>query len=664
MQKHLKQSIRVPVVRRRARSCIRLLSVLVGSYIVCLLWSKVFTPKYAELPFAVDFGSNSFVMQGKPVQIMSGAMHYFRVLPELWEDRLTTMQASGLNTVETYVEWSSHEPEEGHFDFEGQQDLVRFLRIAHKLGFMVILRPGPYICAERDFGGFPYWLLRNGSSMQLRTSDKSYLFYVDRFLTKVFEKVRPLLIGNGGPVIMVQLENEYGFHKACDTSYMAHLRDLAWAQLGRDVVLFTIDSIYGNMIKCGSVGGVLTTVNFGTSTDPRHAFARKSRHQMSGPLMNSELYVGWVDHWGKPHHLVNATSLAQRIRTLLAMRASFNLYMFHGGTNFGFKAGANTDKGFRTQLTSYDYDAPINEAGDATEKFKVIRDVIAEFFPHRVMRDIPPPKKKMALGKLVLKRIFGLKELRRMTSNASVTSRYPLTFEQVGHDYGFMLYETRIDFQPTVPSHLNVHGVRDRGYVYLDGAFAGIVSRAKLLDTFIDAKPNQTLSILVENQGRVNFGNFISDSKGIVKNVTLNHRLLEDWEMRPIRLSNAAWLREPAALDQLRRLGRDPPESAARGLSVYATTFALNESQRLYDSFLLLDQWTKGVAFLNGFNLGRYWTAAGPQTTLYVPAQIFKNEGNLLVLMELEAVHSDSTGYGSVEFVSEPRMNAPVRWPV
>ncbi|XP_049521115.1 beta-galactosidase [Dermacentor silvarum] len=600
---------------------------------------------FAKLPFAVDFGSKSFVMQGRPMQIMSGAIHYFRVLPALWEDRLITMQASGLNTVETYVEWSSHEPEEGHFDFEGQQDLVRFLRIAHKLGFMVILRPGPYICAERDFGGFPYWLLRNGSSMRLRTSDKTeetcvsaYLFYVDRYLTKVFEQVRPLLIGNGGPIIMLQVENEYGFYKACDSSYMVHLRDLAWAHLGRDVVLFTADSSDDNMIKCGSVDGVLTTVNFGTGMEPRRAFSRKWRHQMSGPLMNSELYVGWLDHWGEPHHLVNATHLAQTIRTLLAMKASFNLYMFHGGTNFGFKTGANMAKGFQPQLTSYDYDAPINEAGDATEKFKVIRDAIAE--------------------------IFGLEELRWLMSNASVRSRYPLTFEQVGHDYGFMLYETRINFQPSVPSHLNVRGVRDRGYVYLDGAFIGIVSREEVTDALIDVKPNQTLSILVENQGRINFGNFISDRKGIVKNVTLDYRRLEGWEMIPIRLSNAVWLREPGALERLRRLSRDPPESSGRGLSVYATTFALNESQRLYDSFLRLDQWTKGVAFLNGFNLGRYWTAAGPQTTLYVPAQIFKDEGNVLVLMELEAVHSESTGHGSAEFVSEPKMNAPVRWPV
>ncbi|KAH7952777.1 hypothetical protein HPB49_001066 [Dermacentor silvarum] len=444
--------------------------------------------------------------------------------------------------MHSYVEWSSHEPEEGHFDFEGQQDLVRFLRIAHKLGFMVILRP-------------------------------AYLFYVDRYLTKVFEQVRPLLIGNGGPIIMLQVENEYGFYKACDSSYMVHLRDLAWAHLGRDVVLFTADSSDDNMIKCGSVDGVLTTVNFGTGMEPRRAFSRKWRHQMSGPLMNSELYVGWLDHWGEPHHLVNATHLAQTIRTLLAMKASFNLYMFHGGTNFGFKTGANMAKGFQPQLTSYDYDAPINEAGDATEKFKVIRDAIAE-------------------------------------------------------------------------------------------AFIGIVSREEVTDALIDVKPNQTLSILVENQGRINFGNFISDRKGIVKNVTLDYRRLEGWEMIPIRLSNAVWLREPGALERLRRLSRDPPESSGRGLSVYATTFALNESQRLYDSFLRLDQWTKGVAFLNGFNLGRYWTAAGPQTTLYVPAQIFKDEGNVLVLMELEAVHSESTGHGSAEFVSEPKMNAPVRWPV
>ncbi|XP_077520537.1 beta-galactosidase-like [Amblyomma americanum] len=596
---------------------------------------------------------------------MSGAIHYFRVLPKLWEDRLRTMQAAGLNAIETYVEWSSHEPEEGRFEFGGQQDIVRFLGIAHRLGLMVILRPGPYICAERDFGGLPYWLLRNGTSIRLRTMDKKYLFYADRYLKKVYEKVRPLLINNGGPIIMVQVENEYGSFSACDSAYMAHLRDLAWAQLGRDVTLFTVDVDNDNMLKCGAVQGTLTTVDFGTGVDPRGPFARKRRHQKAGPLINSEMYTGWLDHWGEQHHVVNASLLARRIRTVLAMKASFNLYMFHGGTNFGFKTGANLENGFRPQPTSYDYDAPINEAGDATPKLKAIRDVIAEFFPDRAKRPIPAPKQKMALGKLALKRMFGLKEMRQLMRNLSVKSPYPLTFERVGHGYGYMLYETRLSFQPPAPSLLKLHGVRDRGYVYLDDTFRGIVSRTDgVFEVFIEAKAQQTLSILVENQGRINYGDFIADPKGIVENVTLDERTLTDWKMMPLDLSKGNWLRDAGALEKIHRQGGRSVHVHNDGLSVYATTFALPESQTARDSFLRLSHWTKGVAFLNGFNLGRYWTPAGPQKTLYVPGVLFKQKDNILLIMELEVTRSASVGYCSVQFVDEPNINASVRWPL
>ncbi|KAL1432623.1 hypothetical protein MTO96_012848 [Rhipicephalus appendiculatus] len=301
------------------------------------LWLSYFRPS-----FTVDYPGNSFVMNGQRVQIMSGAIHYFRILPALWEDRLKTMQASGLNTIETYVEWSSHEPEPGQYDFEGQQNLVRFLNIAHRLGFMVILRPGPYICAERDFGGLPYWLLRNGSSIQLRTMDKDYIYYVDRYLIKVFEKVRPLLFRNHGPIIMdtahrsvhplttthclLQLENEYGSYEACDHNYTRHLKNLTRTHLGPDVVLFTTDGAFDRrMIECGRVKGTLTTVDFGAGSDVLNASAYRRRYQALGPFMNSELYTGWLDNWGLPKSSVETLVLIDTLRQLLDMGASFNL---------------------------------------------------------------------------------------------------------------------------------------------------------------------------------------------------------------------------------------------------------------------------------------------------------------------------------------------------
>ncbi|XP_072143702.1 beta-galactosidase-like [Dermacentor andersoni] len=733
-----------PTISRRVTGVVKWL--VLSSVGLCLLWLTLQKlPKGLTLPlgkrrpmwfpskqraplspfFAADYDGNSFVLRGKRVQIMSGAIHYFRILPELWKDRLMTMQASGLNTIETYVEWSSHEPEDGQYDFEGQQDLARFLRLAHRLGFMVILRPGPYICAERDFGGLPYWLLRNGSSIRVRTTDKDYLYYVDRFLSKVFEKVRPFLISNDGPVIMVQLENEYGSYDACDPAYMVHLRNLARTHLGPDVVLFTTDGYQNTlMLKCGRVPGTLTTVDFGTDVEPETPFAMRRRYQAAGPLMNSEMYTGWLDNWGLPKSQVETSVLVKRIRQLLSMNASFNLYMFHGGTNFGFKSGANDHSGFQPQITSYDYDAPISEAGDATEKFKAIRELIDEFFPGRVKAKIPPPKKKMALADITMKRMFGLKTLRQLMSNRTVNSTYPLTFEQVGHAYGLMLYETMVPSDFVAPSVLKVDGIRDRGYVYVDDVFRAVVSRAdQALNVAFEVKSGQTLSILVENQGRINMGAIV-DPKGIINNVTLNNRLLSNWTMRPIDLTEGAWLRDYKALEEL-----EPAEETitSAGLAVYAANFILPDSA--YDTFLLIEMFRKkggqareegrsypaaamvsrcpprpplriewrqpvstaalamripdavvnafggrrrdalpalGIAILNGFNLGRYWTSAGPQKTLYVPSVLFRDGGNLLLLLELEAVRCKAKKPKpcSVDFVSKPRFDGPLHWPV
>ncbi|XP_077560436.1 beta-galactosidase-like [Haemaphysalis longicornis] len=622
-----------------------------AAYIIYLIWF----PQGAKFPaFTANSTERRFLLHGKPVQILSGAIHYFRVLPELWEDRLTTMRSAGLNAIETYVEWSSHEPEEGEFDFEGQQNLVGFLQLAHSMGFMVILRPGPYICAERDFGGLPYWLLRNGSSIRLRSSDENYLPFAKRFLTKVYQKVKPLLISNGGPIIMVQVENEYSQFGACDSKYMRSLRDLAWEELGQDVVLFTMDP--DRAAKCGHVPGTLATVGFGTGVDPKHGFGKNLDNGTSGPLLNTELYTGWFDSWNKPHHTVNAKTLANSIRTILKMGASFNLYMFHGGTNFGFKSGANWVKDFHPQITSYDYDAPINEAGDATEKLKVIRDVIGEFFPDRAKRVIFPPKRKMALGNVTLKRVFGLKELRKLSSNRTVESPYPLTFEQLGQAYGFVLYETRITLEPGEPAQLIVKGIRDRGYVYLNDFhfFVGILSRTdnKFEVNLMEEQSPKSLSILVENQGRINFLDAMLDPKGIVSNVTLDGRRLTGWKMTPITLSGTSWIRDAVGIEKLRA----GAAQYAGGLAVYAANFKLPQDQPVYDSFLRLDAWTKGVVFLNGFNLGRYWTRMVPQRTLYVPAPLFRKDENLLVVLELEDKRQH--GPAKVEFVAEPFINA------
>ncbi|CAN8032697.1 unnamed protein product, partial [Ixodes persulcatus] len=382
--------------------------------------------------FAIDYENNCFLKDGEPLQIISGSMHYFRTLPEQWEERLTTMKTAGLNTLQTYIEWSSHEPENDQYDFEGQRDIVRFIKIAERLGFLVILRPGPFIDAERDMGGFPYWLLNEDNTVRLRSSDQRYLKYVDRYFSKLLPLLKPLLYSNGGPVLMLQVENEYGSYHECDFVYTAHLKDLMRRHLGPDVLLYTTDGNGDRYLKCGKNDGAYSTIDFGPGSDVVASFAAQRRHQDRGPLMNSEFYSGWLDNWGDKHWEGNASAVAETLREMLTMNASVNIYVFHGGSSFGCTAGANLIKGvYAPNPTSYDYDAPMNEAGDPTEMFEALRQVISEFLPEPPLEPVPSPKAKMALGPFTMRRVMGLEDI--MTTGSVTSSEFPLSFEQVGH---------------------------------------------------------------------------------------------------------------------------------------------------------------------------------------------------------------------------------------
>ncbi|KAH8026173.1 hypothetical protein HPB51_016776 [Rhipicephalus microplus] len=360
--------------------------------------------------------------------------------------------------------------------------------------------------------------------------------------------------------------------------------------LGRHVVLFTTDGAFDDtMIKCGRVKGTLTTVDFGAGSDVQNATLVRRRYQPSGPFMNSEMYTGWLDNWGLPKSRVDTPVLIDTLRQLLDMGASFNLYMFHGGTNFGFKSGANDNGAFQPQITSYDYDAPLTEAGDTTDKFKAIRELIDKA-------------------------------------------------------YGLMLYETTAPSKVGASPLLKVPGIRDRGYIYVDDV------------------SYRRLSILVENQGRINMGAIV-DPKGIVENVTIESMVLKKWTMRPINLAQGSWLRDYRSLKQL----VDPREPVTnKGFAVFAADFRLPEGNRIYDTFLLIQMFKKGTAFLNGFNLGRYWTSAGPQKALYVPSVLFRKGANLLLLLEQEAVQCNSSRSRpcTVDFVSSRHFDGPLHWSV
>ncbi|KAI1292522.1 Beta-galactosidase [Halotydeus destructor] len=592
--------------------------------------------------FVIDYENDTFLKDGEPFRFISGAIYYFRLPKESWRDRLTKLKAAGLNTVETYIEWSTHEPESGKF--VDVDDITDYIKMAQELGLHVILRPGPYICAERDMGGFPYWLTSEDPDMKLRTSHPTYLKFVDRWFKVLLTAVRPFLYSNGGPVILVQVENEYGFYDACDFSYMAWMRDTMRKYLVEDVVLFTVDTFTDDAMKCGKVSGVYTTVDFGTNVEPEVAFAVQRRHQERGPLVNSEFYMGWIDHWAEPHHVVPMDAIIKAFDKQLSMGANVNMFMFHGGSSFGFKAGANfalePSDTYQADLTTYDYDAPLTEAGDPTEKYFAVRDLLSKYVQ---LPDMPlaVAQPKMAIGPVKMARHSDFEFTRHLYATE------PMTFEKLGEPEIYVKYWTTVDFKTPDPVLLSVPGLRDRGQVFVDDRYVGTLSRTeKIYSMPIAINSGSKLSILVENQGRINFGPLIGEQKGITGNVTLGKVTLKGWH-------HDYQLKSQVDLAHSKPTVEDKPQLPA----VFVGSFELQMAP--LDTYLRLDGWGKGVAYVNGFNLGRYWPDQGPQVTLYVPKNIFKpNEPNVIVLFETQSVPAGDDCV--IQFVNEPKINGSV----
>lgn len=575
---------------------------------------------------------NDFVYEGTPLRILSGSIHYFRVVPEYWRDRLLKLKACGFNTVETYVAWNIHEPDEGKFVFEGLGDIEEFIRIAGELGLHVIVRPSPYICAEWEFGGLPAWLLAD-SSMRLRCFDRAYLDKVDRYFDELLPRLKPLLCTNGGPIIAMQIENEYGSY-GNDKQYLNYLKD-AMIRRGIDVLLFTSDGPEDHMLQGGMVDGVLETVNFGSRA--KEAFAKLREYQPEGPLMCMEFWNGWFDHWMEEHHTRPAEDTAKALEEMLQEGASVNFYMFHGGTNFGFYNGANHGQQFEPTVTSYDYDTLLSEWGDPTPKFYAVRDVLSRYvdLPELVL---PEPIRKKTYGKVEMTAQAGLFDQLDNLSQP-IQSTCPEPMEKVGQNYGFILYSTRIS-GPRKGFELVLQDVRDRALVFANGKYAGTVERwnPTAIPLDIPAEGLQ-LDVLVENMGRVNYGPLMRDTKGITEGIRLGNQFLYHWTIRPLPLKDVSAL----AFGPLQADGTAAGKLAAPAF--YKGTFEVNERA---DTFIRLDGWTKGVVYLNGFNLGRYWEV-GPQQTLYVPAPLLKEGSNELVIFELHG-----TSKPAVELLDTP----------
>lgn len=553
--------------------------------------------------------NDTFRVNGKAFEIVSGEMHYARIPREYWRDRLLKAKYMGLNTIATYVFWNVHEPRPGGFDFSGRADVAAFVRTAGELGLFVILRPGPYACAEWDFGGYPSWLLKE-HDLKVRSQDPRFLAASDRYLHRLGEELAPLQNTRGGPIIMVQVENEYGSFGS-DTVYEGKIRDMIKAA-GFDVPLFTADG--PSQMPNAVLSGVLPAVNGATGPE---IFSAITRFRPNGPFFVPEFYPGWLDHWGEPHSTENADTSCRRIGWILSHGISVSFYMVHGGTNFGFMNGANYGGHYQPQPTSYDYDAPIDEAGRTTPKYFKLRETIRQTLGDTSAAPVlPPPTPVIEIPPLDLRESCPIFDALPPPTQA----RQPLSMEDLGQSYGYILYSTTID--GAAKGELDINGLRDYAIVMMNRKkIASLDRRYKQHSVELnEAGTSATLDILVENGGRINYGQEMLDNrKGILGSVTLHGKELTGWSMFPLPFDSISSL----------RFGKKDVKNIP---AFHRAKFTLRDTG---DTFLDMGGWGKGCVWINGHNLGRYWYI-GPQQTLYVPGVWLRRGENSIVVLEIE----------------------------
>ncbi|XP_067259026.1 beta-galactosidase [Chanodichthys erythropterus] len=634
-----------------------------GVGLMSVLFLALPSVTYASAPsFSVDYNQNCFLKDGEPFRYISGSIHYSRIPRVYWKDRLLKMYKAGLNAIQTYVPWNFHEPVPGLYNFSGDGDLEHFLQLCQDIGLLVIMRPGPYICAEWDMGGLPAWLLKK-KDIVLRSSDPDYLAAVDKWMGKLLPIIKRNLYQNGGPIITVQVENEYGSYFACDFNYMRHLSQLFRSYLGDEVVLFTTDGAGVGYLKCGSLQGIYATVDFGPGSNVTAAFEAQRHAEPRGPLVNSEFYTGWLDHWGQKHSVVNTAAVVKSLNEILEVGANVNLYMFIGGTNFGYWNGANSPYG--PQPTSYDYDAPLTEAGDLTKKYYAIRDVI-KMYKDIPEGPLPPSTPKFAYGQVQMKKLKTVSEsLDVLSFSGPVKTLYPLTFTEMGQAFGFMLYQTvlPVDCLKPTPLASPLNGVHDRAYISINGVSAGILERNKALTINIMGKAGSRVDILVENMGRINYGREINDFKGLVFNLTLGADILGNWTVYSLSIDEAVRKGLLSASSRSISLTSTTPPPALSPPTFYAGSFLIPDGipDLPQDTYIQFPNWRKGQVWINGFNVGRYWPSRGPQVTLFVPANLLSTSvQNNITVLELESAPC-SSGSCVVEFTDTPVINGPVK---
>lgn len=560
-----------------------------------------------------SLGDSTFLLDGKTFQMISGEMHYPRVPKEAWRSRMKMAKAMGLNTIGTYVFWNLHEPQKGNYNFSGNNDIAAFVKIAQEEGLWVILRPSPYVCAEWEFGGYPYWL-QNINGLVVRSKESKYLQAYRNYILAIGKQLAPLQVNHGGNILMVQIENEYGSYGS-DKEYLDINRKL-FIEAGFDGLLYTCDPAAD--VERGRLPGLLPAVN-GIDNPVKVKELVRKNHDGKGPFYVAEWYPAWFDWWGAKHHTVPAEQYAGRLDMALAAGISINMYMFHGGTTRDFMNGANykDETPYEPQISSYDYDAPLDEAGNATAKFMKFREVIAKHLPAiQALPEVPAAKPAIAISDIRFAQTTSLFDM----LPAATASVHPLTFEALNQDYGYVLYRTTLNNASS--GILKIKDLRDYGIIFINGKRVGVLDRRLSQDSLqLDLpKGKVTLDILVENMGRINFGKYLlQNKKGITEKVLLAGKELKNWQMFSLpfnKTSNIAYSKKMAA---------------ATAPVIKKGSFTLNV---IGDSYLDMTSWGKGVVWVNGHNLGKYWSI-GPQQTLYVPVEWLHKGRNEITVLEL-----------------------------
>ena len=578
----------------------------------------------ANKPGTFTTGDKTFLLNGEPFIVKAAEVHYPRIPRPYWEHRIQMCKALGMNAVCIYIFWNIHEQKEGQFDFTGNNDVAEFCRIAQKNGMYVIVRPGPYVCAEWEMGGLPWWLLKK-KDIKLRERDPYFMERVKTFEEKVGEQLKPLTIQNGGPIIMIQVENEYGSYGE-DKPYVSEIRDCLRSIYGKELSLFQCD--WSSNFEKNGLDDLTWTMNFGTGANIDDQFRRLGELRPNAPKMCSEFWSGWFDKWGARHETRPAKDMVDGMDEMLSKGISFSLYMTHGGTSFGHWAGANSP-GFAPDVTSYDYDAPINEYGLATPKFWELRKMMEKYSDKKL-----PSVPKAPMGIITIPK-FEMKEFAPLITGISqvVVSPEPKTFEEMDMGWGTMSYTTIL---PEIKSQSVLTGeFHDFAQVFIDGKYIGKIDRVKNEKslTLPPMRKDAELSIIVEGMGRINFGRAIKDFKGIIGNVTITSDL-DKYEMT---LKPKAWVNATIADDYqtaVKAFETKMPETAKGDFLKAGYHRGYFTLKKVGDTFLNFETWGKGQVYVNGNAMGRIWSI-GPQQTLYVPGCWLKKGKNEVIVLDV-----------------------------